>query len=61
MPGWAATNNDEVSRVRLLLLLLLSVFFAGTEAESIALDYEQGNPEATYKTGPEATAITILL
>lgn len=44
----------EVRRVRLLLLLLISVFFAGTEAESIALDYEQNNPEAASRTGPEA-------
>jgi hypothetical protein len=30
------------------------MFFAGTEADSIALDYEQNNPEVIYKTGPEA-------
>lgn len=41
--------------MRLLLLLLISIFFAGTEAESIALDYEQGNPKIIYKTGPEAS------
>ena len=30
------------------------MFFAGTEAESIALDYVQENPEITYELGPKA-------
>ncbi len=47
-------NKTEVSRVRLILLLLVSMFFAGTEAESIALEYEQENPEITYELGPKA-------
>lgn len=50
-----ATSRNEVSWVRLLLLLLISMLFAGTEAESIALDYEQDNPKIIYKAGPEAS------
>ncbi|MCL4245951.1 MAG: hypothetical protein KJ002_12620 [Candidatus Dadabacteria bacterium] len=40
--------------MRLILFLLISMFFAGTEAESIAIDYEQENPEITYELGPKA-------
>lgn len=50
----AATIRTEVSRVRLILLLLISMFFSGTEAESIALDYGQENPEIAYELGPKA-------